>query len=153
MWGALSYEGLGPLYRVNEKMTSETYSGIIQNILLPYVLDGPFPDGLFHLQQDGAPVHTAKAVQTTLEELGIMTLPWPSRSPDLNIIENVWGIMKNNLARQPGLGATTANELWTAIEAEWHRLRQLPNLVDSLYDSLPGRIAKVQASGGDPIDY
>lgn len=107
----------------------------------------------FHLQQDGAPVHTAKAVQTTLENLGIMTLPRPSRSPDLNITEKVWGLMKKNLARQPGLGATTANELWTAIEAEWNRLRQLPNLVDSLFDSLPGRIAKVQASGGDPIDY
>lgn len=153
VWGALSYEGLGPLYRVKEKMTSDTYSDIVQNTLLPYVLDGPFSDGLFYLQQDGAPVHTARAVQTMLENLGIMTLPWPSRSPDLNIIENVWGLMKKNLARQPGLGVATADELWTAIEAEWNRLRQLPNLVDSLYDSLPVRIAKVQASGGDPIDY
>ncbi|KAH9360205.1 hypothetical protein HPB48_012096 [Haemaphysalis longicornis] len=50
--GALSCNGLGPLYRVNEKMTSDTDSDIIQTILLPYVLDASFPDRLFHLHQD-----------------------------------------------------------------------------------------------------
>lgn len=111
---------------------------IIELTSLPHVLDGPFTGGLFYLQQDGASVHTAKAVSNMLDTLGVMRLQWPLRRPDLNI-ENVWGIMKN-LAEQPNLPIGTSEQLWQAIEKEWKSLRQREDIVDALQDSLPKRI-------------
>ncbi|KAH7933766.1 hypothetical protein HPB49_016967 [Dermacentor silvarum] len=124
-------------------MTSDEYMDILQYTLVPYVLDGPFPDGLFWLQQNGASVHTARRVNELLDNLGVHTFEWPARSPDLNIIENVWGLMKKKLSRRTGLTTATAEELWAAIQEEWERIRQLPHYVDSLYDSPPRTIASV----------
>lgn len=80
-------------------------------------------------------VHTARRVKELLDNLGVPTFEWPARSPDLNIIENVWGLMKKHWSRRTGLTTATAEELWAAIQEEWERIRQLPHYVDSLYDS------------------
>lgn len=107
VWGSISYEGLGPVYRIPGHLMASGYMEIIIYTLLPYALDGPFPDGLFHLRQDGTYINTAKAVSNMPEGFGIMTPHWPVRSPDLNIIENIRGIMKNN----PGLTTATSDQL------------------------------------------
>lgn len=80
-------------------------------------------------------------------------LNWPARSPDLNIIENIWGLMKSHLAKKAGLAAANSDALWIAIQEEWDRLRQLPDLVNRLYDSLPTRIVSVKRNRGGPIFY
>ena len=46
------------------------------------------PDYIF--QQDNAPVHILKLVQSYFNENNISILPWLARFPDLNIIENCW---------------------------------------------------------------
>lgn len=100
MWGAVSYTGLAPLHRLTRRMTSDDYMDILQYTLVPYLLDGPFPDGLFWLQQDGASVHTARRVKELLDNLGVPIFEWMARSPDFNIIENVWGLMKKTTFEQ-----------------------------------------------------
>ncbi|KAM7306637.1 hemicentin-2-like [Ixodes scapularis] len=69
----------------------DAYSDIIENTLVPYVLDGPFPDGCFFLQQDRSPVHKARKVSAMLEASGIHQLEWPPNGADCNTIENIWG--------------------------------------------------------------
>lgn len=61
--------------------------------------------------------------------------------------------MKSHLAKKACLAAANSDALWIAIQEEWDRLRQLPDLVNRLYDSLPTRIVSVKRNSGGPIFY
>lgn len=51
----------------------------------------------FIFQQDNAPCHTTREVYDFFDKKGIKTLDWPSQSPDLSPIENVWGLIKQEI--------------------------------------------------------
>lgn len=46
---------------------------------------------------DNAPVHRAHIVKEILKGLQIQVMIWPPYSSDLNPIENLWGVMKQEL--------------------------------------------------------
>ncbi len=59
--------------------------------------DQLFKDADFIFLQDLAPVHTAKSTKSWLNDHGVGVLDWPANSPDLNSIENLWGIVKKKI--------------------------------------------------------
>ena len=75
-------------------------------------------------------------------------MDWPSNSPDLNPIENVWRIMKIKVRK---FHPQNLIQLKSAILLSW---RSLPkNLAQILVNSMPTRINKVLEVHGDSIDY
>ncbi|KAG0433922.1 hypothetical protein HPB47_019473 [Ixodes persulcatus] len=154
VWSEMSKDGLGPLVRLDGRFTAEAYSGLIDTVLLPYALDGPFGDGFFYFRQDRSPVHMAAAGTRYLEDRGVMVLacpPPPPQGADMNPIENVWGAMKRALSHRP-LHRGSVDDMWATVEAEWERLRE-SDLAERLFESLPRRMADVVAARGDMTKY
>ncbi len=75
-------------------------------------------------------------------------LNWPANSPDLNPIENLWGIVKRKMwyARP-----NNAEELKATIRATWALIT--PEQCHRLIDSMPRRIAAVIQAKGAPTKY
>ena len=68
-------------------------------------------------QQDCAPAHTAKLVRDWLEWVSVDFIrEWPGNSPDLNPIENLWGLIKRCLR---GCDTSTVPKLVMEIQNIW----------------------------------
>ncbi|GFS64281.1 transposable element Tcb2 transposase [Trichonephila clavipes] len=101
-----------------------------------------FPGERPVFQDDNAPVHKSLCVQTWLHEHDdeVEYLTWCPQSPDLNIIEPLWGYLENKVrARFPS--PRTLFELETVLHQEWVQIPM--NFVQGLYFSIPRRMQAV----------
>ena len=72
-------------------------------------------------------------------------MEWPARSPDMNIIENLWEDLARVYAKKRQL--SNINELKECILVEWEKINQ--KRIKKLYKLLPRRmIAIIKKSGG-----
>ncbi len=91
--------GVGPLCFLKTNVTAPIYQDILDHFMLPSA-DQLFKDADFIFQQDLTPAHTAKSTKSWLNDHGVGVLDWPENSPDLNPIENIWGIVKREKEKQ-----------------------------------------------------
>ncbi len=94
--GAMSSAGVGPLCFLKTNVTAPIYQEILEHFMLPSA-DQRFKDADLIFQQDLAPAHTAKNTKSWLNDHGVGVLDWPANSPDLNPIDNLWGIVKRKM--------------------------------------------------------
>ncbi len=147
VWGAMSSAGVGPLCFLRSKVNTAVYQEVLEHFMLP-VADQLYGDADFILQQDLAPAHSAKTTSTWFKDHGIPVLNWPANSPDLNPIENLWGIVKRKMRyARPN----NAEELKATIRATWALIT--PEQCHRLIDSMPRRIAAVIQAKGAPTKY
>ena len=142
IWGAVSSAGVGPLCFIKSGVRAAVYQEILEHFMLPSA-DELYGDADFIFQQDLAPAHTAKSTKTWFNDRGITVLDWPANSPDLNLIENLWGIARRKMR---DMRPNNAGELKAAIEASWSSIT--PQQCHRLIASMPRRIdAAIHAKG------
>lgn len=148
VWGCLNSNGVGLLKKINGNMNAERYQ---KDILHDLDIVGKclvFPKATFVFQHDLAPPHKANSTQAFLKNKNIEVLPWPGNSPDLNPIENIWGILKRQL--RP-IKHNCAEDLWNEVQNKWYNLSR--NMCQKIVYSMPKRLQLVKKSDGCPIKY
>jgi transposase len=101
-------------------------------------------------QQDSAPCHTARVVKQWFIDNDVELLSnWPSNSPDLNVIENCWNLMKAKVAAHH---PTSEMDLRRVLKLVW-TTEITPDYCKSLVHSMPGRIEAVIKNKGFPTKY
>ena len=102
----------------------------------------------WHLQQDNDPKHTSRVAKQFIAENSINTIDWPSNSPDLNPIENIWTIIKNNVEKRM---PQNINELTKFLAEEWNAIPQ--STINNLVMSMKTRCELILEKNGDRIPY
>lgn len=135
VWGGFSSQGKTELAFLVGRQNSIDYQETLTNYLLPF--GEAFHAGSYVFQHDNASIHASKSTQDFLKSCDVSVLDWPALSPDLNPIENVWGMLVRDVYRG-GKQYFTVDELKTAILEAWEKveLSRLQDLVDSMSDRI-----------------
>lgn len=148
IWGGIGFNQRTDIVMISGRINSKDYLALIENQLKKYFEKESKDNVLF--QQDNAPVHTSKLVKEFFKKENIQVLDWPARSPDFNIIENIWG----HLARNVYSGSrqfSGVEELKKTIQEEWAKIPQ--ELIRRHFDSLPDRMIAALENGGAFTGY
>ena len=87
VWGFITFNGVGPLIRLEARVDAASYAKMLQERVFPW-FRANFEDG-FIFQQDNASVHTGRIVKEFFSSQGNELLSWSPQSPDLSPIENL----------------------------------------------------------------
>ncbi len=147
IWAAMSSAGVGPLCFLKSTVNAAIYQEILEHFMLPSA-DKLYGDADFIFQQDLAPAHTAKGTKSWFNYHGVTVLDWPANSPDLNTIENLWGIVKRKMR---DTRPNNADELKATVKETWASIP--PQQCHKLITSMPRRIEAVIKAKGAPTKY
>lgn len=148
VWGAFSFNGVLPIVKITPSMNSSDYIKVIGENLIPNSIDYAGSDFIF--QQDNARIHVSKESKKFFADNSVKLLPWPACSPDLNPIENLWGVIARRVyANQRQFNKV--DDLWGEIQKIWYDLE--PELLQNLISSMKNRIFDVIRLNGGQIDY
>lgn len=149
VWGAIGYLKKMPLSFISTRMNAIQYQEMVGPHSPAY---GYECAGLgWKFQQDNAPIHVARSTLADFRDRGINLFDvWPAKSPDMNIIENVWSILAREVYKE-GRQFNNKDELKKAITAAWQNIPQAK--IESLYDSLPRRIIALHDAKGKWTKY
>lgn len=146
MWGCISAYGVGKIVLLEGRVCSRVYLNLMKDVIIP---EGKRLIGdEFVLQQDNAPIHTAKIVKDFVASSNINVLEWPPQSPDLAPIENVWSILKIRVAERT---PRSLAELKTAIMESWSSIT--PAECRKAILSMPTRIGIMSQRNGGHCGY
>ena len=144
-WGFMSAEGGGELYFIEGNMNPNMYCEILQQSMVSSLKK---LGSRSVLQHDNDPKHTSKTTLALLKKLKVKVIDWPSMSPDLNLIEHIWRILKQKVEV---CKISNICQLREVVMEEWNNIPVAT--CESLINSMPRRVKSVLDNEGGHTKY
>lgn len=147
VWACMSANGVGNLEFIETTMDKTIYLNLLKSNLLQSA------DKLgirrdFRFYQDNDPKHKSGIVQSWLIWNCPHLMAPPAQSPDLNVIENLWAILDQNVRNHQ---ISNKNDLKNALKEEWAKIT--PQTTRKLVESMPNRLKAVIDQKGGHTKY
>jgi transposase len=148
IWASFGALGKSEICFIDKRLNANGYREVLKNHLLHSGRKIGGPDWIF--QQDNAPCHRAKASLAWFKSNKIKVLDWPSLSPDMNPIENLWSSLVRRVYSN-GKQYNSIEELKRAITKSWSELpiTEIKNLINSM----PNRLFELIRLNGEKTKY
>ena len=143
-WAGISYRGATSLQIFRENLRATVYQPILERHMPE--MQELYPDG-YSFIHDNHQAHAA--VEAWMRNNHLEQEPFPSYSPDLNIIENLWSALKDRVA---GDAPRTENQLVNSLRRNWEILTTSENL-QSYFHSLHTRYLECIEEDGARLPY
>jgi transposase len=148
-WACFCGQGPGYMCVYEDSANAKFFARIYKEYLVPshrlFFEEGKAPRWLL---QDNLKAHTTPPADQALHNAAFIQLDFPTYSPDLNPIENLWKDVQERMDLHPG---KNKEQVETALMEEWKHTD--PKLCRKLARSMPKRLAQVIARGGEYIHY
>lgn len=145
VWGAISSKGRLSLVFYEGRLDGERYQKLLEDNLIDNA-DRLYGINKWRFVQDNAPCHSKEEVKSWIKTKTKYLLEHPPQSPDLNPVEQLWGIIKRKIeVRHP----KNLTELKNLIITEWSKISR--ELIDRLISHLKNRMKKVLENKGQFI--
>jgi transposase len=150
IWGCMVASGAGYMALCEGRMNFKRNQAMLDKTLKPSIdyLFEPSLRPTVNFQQDNAPCHRTPVMKKNLGNKKKSLLEFPSRSPDLNSIENLWKHLKASIANQK---PTSKAELIETIKREWKKISS--RSCEKLVNNMPQRVAAVLKAKGKITKY
>lgn len=144
IWAMIGWKGKSELVFLEGKQDSTKYVALLTHHLKRQAFRLGGKKWIF--QQDLASIHNSTITKAWLKDNKVTVLDWPSKSPDMNIIENVWGILVRRVYAG-GKQFDNIMDLKRAIIEAWDSITV--SEIQKLYDSIKTRVFElIKANGG-----
>jgi len=153
-WGAFSAKGSIGLLLFTGIMDGAFYHKILNENLFDNANTVMGRRWIF--QQDNDPKYKARETMDLLAQKCPRILEWPSNSPNLNLIENLWSILKGKVEKQVNnlvnkKKSVSVDSFLEIILKEWEGIDR--KVYVNLVNSMPARLEQVIEGNGNKIQY